>query len=175
LQSIHRQEEALHKISAPSAHLSSVPPLESSWYTPVTVTANCPELPASTTEALAKRAGEREGLDPQLILAVMKQESDFRPCAVSPKGALGLMQLMPETADDLDVLDPMDPEQNVAGGARFLRQLLDRYVNDPALALSAYNAGPARVTDQIPDIPETKAYVSAILSRMLPMLSISGH
>ena len=171
MQSIQKQEAALHKTHRPSA----LAPLDSPWYTPIATYVDCPRLPAATTEALAKRAADREGVDPDLLMAVMKKESDFRPCAVSPRGALGLMQLMPETANDLDVSNPLDPEQNVFGGARLLRELLDRYTGDPALALSAYNAGPARVTTNVPDIPETKAYVSSILDQMLPMLAVSGH
>jgi soluble lytic murein transglycosylase-like protein len=98
----------------------------------------------------------------------MWQESDFRNCAVSAKGALGLMQLLPSTADGLGVKDPFDPEANVLGGARLLRQLMDRYGGDLSLTLSAYNAGSAKVdaTMGVPMIPETLNYVNRILSRL---------
>jgi soluble lytic murein transglycosylase-like protein len=97
---------------------------------------------------------------------VIRKESAFYPCAVSPKGALGLMQLMPATAEMLGVTDPFDPKQNVDAGAKFLKQLIEKYAGDLPLALSAYNAGPARVDTArgVPDIAETKNYVADILS-----------
>ncbi len=100
----------------------------------------------------------------------MKAESGFKPDALSPKGAIGLMQLMPETARTLGV-DPHDPSQNARGGAQYLRDLLSRYENDPnqvLLALAAYNAGPAAVERYhgVPPYAETRAYVAAILDRL---------
>ena len=111
---------------------------------------------------------ERDGVSPDLLRSVMKQESGFRPCAVSSKGAMGLMQLMPATAEQLGVLDPFDPISNLDGGARFLKQLLGRYGGDVPKALGAYNAGPARVdaTGAVPAIPETVDYVRQILSAL---------
>jgi soluble lytic murein transglycosylase-like protein len=99
---------------------------------------------------------------------VIQQESGARPCAVSSKGALGLMQLMPATSDQFGVNDPFDAEQNINAGARLLRQLLTRYSGDVSKTLAAYNAGPGRVdqTDGIPSIPETVHYVSSILSSL---------
>jgi soluble lytic murein transglycosylase-like protein len=106
-------------------------------------------------------------IKPELLRAVIRQESAFRPCAISPKGAMGLMQLMPETAEQFRVEDPFDPAQNVLAGARYLKQLLDRFGGDVRLALAAYNAGPARVEGkQIPDIPETRQYVQQIVSEL---------
>jgi soluble lytic murein transglycosylase-like protein len=95
------------------------------------------------------------------------QESAFRPCAVSAKGAEGLMQLMPETAAELGVADPFDPRQNLDGGARFLKQLLDKYKGDLPQALGAYNAGPKTVDESggVPDLQETREYVDAILAK----------
>jgi soluble lytic murein transglycosylase-like protein len=112
-----------------------------------------------------RAAANREGLDAGLLRAVIRQESAFDPCAVSPKGAMGLMQLMPATAAGLGVADPFDPHENVSAGARFLRTLLDRYKGDLPLALGAYNAGPGRVDafGAIPPIPETVDYVRKIL------------
>jgi len=98
----------------------------------------------------------------------MQQESAFRPCAVSPKGAMGLMQLEPGTAADLGVKNPFDPADNVLGGARLLRQLLNRYDGDLSMTLSAYNAGSGRVDAAmgVPAIPETIDYVKRILDKL---------
>jgi soluble lytic murein transglycosylase-like protein len=117
---------------------------------------------------IVNEVSEREGLTPNLLRAVIEQESAYLPCAISSKGAQGLMQLMPGTAADLGVEDPFDARQNVDGGARFLRQLLDRYGGNVVLALAAYNAGPARVDSAggIPPIPETMGYVSGILDKL---------
>jgi soluble lytic murein transglycosylase-like protein len=114
---------------------------------------------------MIEEAAERERLDPRLLHAVVRQESAFDPCAVSRKGALGLMQLMPTTAQELGVADPFDPEANLDGGARFLRLLLDRYRGDLARALGAFNAGPSRVdaAGGVPPIRETEEYVRRIL------------
>ncbi len=98
----------------------------------------------------------------------MRQESGFNPCAVSVKGAQGLMQLMPSTAAQMHVADPFDPEQNVQGGAAFLKQLLKRYNGDLRLALVAYNAGASRA-DQLPasQYPlETQGYLANIFAEL---------
>lgn len=100
----------------------------------------------------------------------MRQESGFNPCAVSSKGALGLMQLMPATAHYLGVRNPFDPKQNLESGARYLSELLQRYGGDVKRALSAYNAGPS-VADKyqsVPPIPETQNYVESILKQVTP-------
>jgi soluble lytic murein transglycosylase-like protein len=114
-------------------------------------------------------AANREHLQPELLRGVVQQESGFRPCAVSPKGAMGLMQLMPGTAAQLGVKNPFDPKENVDAGARFLKQLLDIY-NDLPMALGAYNAGPGRVNEAggVPAIPETLNYIQRIMS-LLPI------
>ena len=105
----------------------------------------------------------KHGVDPLLIKAVIKTESQFDPKAVSVKGAQGLIQLMPDTARDFHVDDPFDPRENITGGTKYLRSLLDRYNGDLELSLAAYNAGPGKVRDEVPNIPETKIYVSRVI------------
>lgn len=131
-------------------------------------TAGCDAMGEGEISGLIKAASAKNQIEPSLLRAVMVQESAFRPCAVSTAGAMGLMQIMPETADDLGLTDPFDPEANVDAGARYLKQMLDRYHGNTSLALAAYNAGPGR-TDKangIPQIPETIGYVSRILSNI---------
>jgi soluble lytic murein transglycosylase-like protein len=126
---------------------------------------DCPPLAAAEVDGLVGMAADREGLSPGLLRAVIRRESGFRPCAVSSKGAQGLMQLMPATSAWLGVRNPFDPVQNIEAGSRFLKSLLERYGGDLSLALGAYNAGPARV-DQfggVPPYPETRGYVASIL------------
>jgi soluble lytic murein transglycosylase-like protein len=99
---------------------------------------------------------------PDLVRAVVQVESAFNPYAVSPKGAQGLMQLMPATQRTLGVTNPFNPFENIRAGVRYLRQLLDRYNNDEALALAAYNAGPnavAKYGEKVPPYQETRNYV----------------
>jgi hypothetical protein len=104
-------------------------------------------------------------LHPALVRAVIWTESAYDPYAISPKGAMGLMQLMPETASSLNVANPYDPEQNIAGGARHLRYLLDRFGGNLELALAAYHAGETRVSreSRIPRTSETQEYVRRVL------------
>lgn len=127
---------------------------------------SCDPLPIQEIETLVGKTAQREGLDADLLRSVIKQESAFRPCALSPKGAMGLMQLMPATAEQFGLQDPFNPVSNVDAGARFLRQLLTRYGGDVAKALGAYNAGPSRVdaAGGVPAIPETLEYVRQILA-----------
>jgi hypothetical protein len=112
---------------------------------------------------LVRAEAERQGVDPDLALRVARQESGLDHGRVSPKGARGVMQLMPDTAADLGV-DPSDIHQNIRGGVGYLKRQIDSF-GDPKLALAAYNAGPERVREAggVPDIPETRHYVSAIL------------
>lgn len=113
---------------------------------------------------LIKEATEKYNLDPHIIRAVMQTESAFNALAVSPVGAAGLMQLMPALAAELGVTDRMDPRQNIMGGARYLRQLLDAHHGNVKLALASYNAGPGNVAKYgaIPPFKETRNYVKKV-------------
>jgi len=146
------------------------PPAGLGGVTSLPAVPECEPLPPSEVESLVNPAATREGVDADLLRKVMKQESGFRPCAVSPKGAQGLMQLMPATAEQFGVRDPFDASGNVDAGAKLLKQLLTRYDGDIARALAAYNAGPAKVdaASGVPAIPETLDYVRQILS-VLPV------
>jgi soluble lytic murein transglycosylase-like protein len=115
--------------------------------------------------SLAEAAARRHGLNPALVLAVVSVESAFRPDAVSPKGAQGLMQLMPHTAASLGVRDAFDPEQNLEGGAKHLQDLVTLYSGDLTKALAAYNAGAGAVSRHggVPPYPETLDYIRRVL------------
>ena len=110
-----------------------------------------------------RHAARVHKVDPLLIKAIIKTESAFNRYAVSSKGARGLMQLMPATAKDLKVKDPFDPRQNIYGGTKYIKWLLKRFNGNLRLSLAAYNAGPARVRNRVPRIPETIAYVKKVL------------
>ncbi len=119
-----------------------------------------------TLEPLFEAAGARYGVDPALLQAVAWTESAFQPDVVSHAGAIGLMQIMPGTAEGLGV-DPRDPVQAIDGGARYLRDALNQFGGDVRLALAAYNAGPGAVASHggIPPYPETIAYVTSVMDR----------
>ena len=118
-------------------------------------------------EALIQRAAQENGLDPEQLRALIGIESGGDPNAVSPKGAMGMMQLMPGTAREMGVTDPNDPEQNINGGAKYFRQQVDRF-GDPELAAAAYNAGPGAVQKYggVPPYSETQDYVKKFRDRM---------
>jgi len=120
---------------------------------------------------LIKKYSQQHGVDPKLVQAIIRQESGFNPAAVSPKGAMGLMQLMPETAASLGVEDPFDLEQNLQGGIRYLKLCLERFDHNLPLALAAYNAGPGRVMEYqgMPPFKETHTYVTNVV------LAYHGH
>jgi soluble lytic murein transglycosylase-like protein len=121
---------------------------------------------ASSYHSIIQEKATMYDLDPSLIKAVIKAESNWNQRAVSRKGAMGLMQLMPATAVDMNVRDPYDPEENIEGGTKYLRHLLERFNGDLTLALAAYNAGPKTVEKfgYVPPITETKHYVNKVLS-----------
>jgi len=123
--------------------------------------------PAKDVETLLRESARRHGLDPALLRAVVSVESNFRPEAVSPKGARGLMQLMPATAASLGVRDAFDPADNVDGGSRHLASLLASYRGDLTKALAAYNAGAGAVARHggVPPYRETRDYVDRVLKR----------
>ncbi len=111
------------------------------------------------------QASRQFQVDSSLIKAIIKAESDFDHRAVSSKGAQGLMQLMPGTADDMDVKNPFDPEENILGGTRYFSLLLKRFKNNKTLALAAYNAGPQEVESRkgVPPFPETRSFVKKVM------------
>ncbi len=117
-------------------------------------------------DQLIKEISQRHNINPALVKAVIKAESDFDRYAVSKKGARGLMQLMPTTLKDLKVYDPFHPRENINGGVRFLKRLLKRFNNNLSLTLAAYNAGPGTVEkyDTIPPYQETQLYVKKVLN-----------
>ncbi len=117
-------------------------------------------------EDLVHRFAEQYYIDPNLIKAVITAESNWDPFAVSKKGAMGLMQLMPHTASALNVRNPYDPEENIRAGIRYLKYLLDKFNGDLILAIAAYNAGPSVVErfGSVPPISETLQYVKKVLS-----------
>ena len=128
----------------------------------------CDPMPSEQLDPLIEENAKRESVRPDLVRAVIGEESASRPCAVSPKGAQGLMQLMPSVAEQFGVIDPFDPKQNIEAGTKLLKQLLTKYGGDIRLALSAYNAGTERVDREggVPQIPETINYVTDILSKL---------
>ncbi len=153
---------------------NTVAAFEQEDYTPpaaAAIPAMAPIAPKATLtpQELIRQAAIDAGLPPAFVQSVARAESGYRQDAVSPKGAIGLMQLMPKTAAALNA-DPLDPAQNAEAGARYLRDLLQRYQNDPhqvSKAVAAYNAGPAAVDkyDGIPPYAETIQYVKRVLQQ----------
>jgi len=121
-------------------------------------------LPTPEISHLVEQTASRLQVDPQLVHAIIKVESEYDPKAVSPKGAMGLMQLIPETAQRFGVENPFNPKQNIEGGVSYLKHLLNRYGGDLSLSLAAYNAGEGAVArfGGIPSFSETKDYVQKV-------------
>lgn len=128
------------------------------------------ELICDTYDHIIRYYGQLYGIDHELIKIIIEKESDYNPNAVSKSGAIGLMQLMPETAEMLGVKDPYNPWENIEGGVKFLRDLFDIFDNNLELTLAAYHAGPGLVRrlNRVPSIPETMEYVDYIISRYSP-------
>ena len=161
--SIARQREAVQRQAA-AAGQRLVP-----WGPPLEIAeAPCDPIADADVAPIIEKAARAEEVKEELLRAVIAQESAYRPCAVSAKGAKGLMQLMPATAEQFNVHDPFDPAENIGAGAKYLKLLLGKYNGDLSLALGAYNAGPSPVDIEggIPDIPETQKYVESILQRL---------
>jgi len=134
---------------------------------------------ASVFDSLVMEHATRQALRPELVRAVIQVESGFNPRALSAKGAMGLMQLMPATARSLGVRNAYDPAENIRGGTTYLRKLLDRYDGNEELALAAYNAGAGAVDrygKQIPDYRETRDYVKKVSAKAgrTPAVSLAG-
>ncbi len=119
----------------------------------------------TTYDSLIVRHSQNHGIDPSLVKAVMRAESNFNPNAVSQKGAQGLMQLMPDTAKLMKVANPFDPDENIRGGTRYLKFLENTFRGDMELMLAAYNAGPSRVVEHkmnVPPIEETRNFIKRV-------------
>jgi hypothetical protein len=158
-------EGVMGKAPTPAAPFFTVPWVE----TPASFNAPpCDPMPAADLDKLVEQNSQQQGVKAELIRAVIAQESGARPCAVSGKGAQGMMQLMPATSEQFGVKDPFDARQNVEAGTKLLKQLLTKYNNDVSLALAAYNAGSGRVDKDgaVPQIPETQNYVADIQSKL---------
>ncbi len=164
--SIERQVAAVSKTPAGRAAAApmNVSVSAAMW---VPAMAQCDPVPQPELVRMIGETSVKIGIDGGLVKEVARQESGFRPCAISPKGAEGLMQLMPATQAQFSVSNPFDPQQSLEAGSKLLKQLLERYHGDLTLALSAYNAGAGCVdrSGGVPDIQETKNYVLSILSR----------
>ena len=169
-----RQVWSDHQINQPTA-VYAVPGTHGEFSTtPVSDPAK-----ASAYDALITQHAARHSLRPELVRAVIQVESGFNPRAVSPKGAIGLMQLMPDTARELGVANAYDPAENIRGGTLYLRQLLDRYDGREELALAAYNAGAGAVDRsgrQVPAYRETRDYVRKVSAAAghHPVSSLAG-
>jgi soluble lytic murein transglycosylase-like protein len=163
-------EQQLKSIKSPVPPVVVMAPsfAVTSFTVPAPVAYACDPVAPPELSKMIDSVAREHSIDPALVREVARQESGFHACAVSPKGAQGLMQLMPATQAQLEVRDPFNPQESLSAGAKLLKQLLDRYQGDLALALSAYNAGMTRVDRSlsVPEIPETKDYVTDILGRL---------
>jgi soluble lytic murein transglycosylase-like protein len=142
----------------------------------VRTTKDVPRVGREQFDDIISEHAQVQGVSASLVRAVILLESGFNPSAVSPKGALGLMQLMPATARELGVENPFDPGQNIRGGVTYLRRLLDLYTQDVTLALAAYNAGPGAVAryGDVPPYRETQEYVRKITTATRPTAPLTS-
>jgi soluble lytic murein transglycosylase-like protein len=149
-------------VTVPSGELISVEPEE---VFPASAVSVAPDVPYGEQ---IRAAASRNGLDPLLVASIISVESNFNSRAISPKSAFGLMQLRPRTAAELSVRNLFDPAQNIEAGTHYLKELLDRYGQNLALALAAYNAGPDRVARYrgVPPFRETQDYIRRVNARL---------
>jgi soluble lytic murein transglycosylase-like protein len=177
---IHRYVDANGTIVLSNARIERAIDVHAVVGAPRYVTTTALAAPAAATayESLVLEHAKSQSLRPELVRAVIQVESGFNPRALSPKGAIGLMQLMPATARDLGVRDAWDPSENIRGGTLYLRQLLDRYDGNEELALAAYNAGAGAVDAHggIPPYRETRDYVQKVgkAAGRKPAVSLAG-
>jgi soluble lytic murein transglycosylase-like protein len=164
--SLDKQRRSIYRQLGEPVDAAGIPVADFIDPLPALLLAPCPALDQNDVNAMITEAARKQALAPELLRAVMKQESAFKPCAVSVRGAQGLMQLMPATSQQFHVSDPFDPAQNVRAGAAFLKQLLTRYKGDLRLALVAYNAGPVWADQQgsRPFPAETQNYLASIFA-----------
>jgi hypothetical protein len=154
-------------------HYTNVPPTTRVWdmkvsgQQPAIATSETPKAKTDMFNPIIEKYARNYQLDPSLIHSIIATESDFNPKAVSPKGAQGLMQLMPSTAARLGVTNSFDPEQNIRGGVQHFRWLMDNFNNDLQLSLAAYNAGENLVQrlGRVPEIKETREYVKKVTAK----------
>jgi soluble lytic murein transglycosylase-like protein len=172
--SLAQQRASIRKQAAAAAKTAAIPGATSffSEAPPIGLglLAECDPLPDEQLNGIITGAAQTQSVSFELIKAVLEEESAGLPCAISFRGAEGLMQLMPATAEEFGVQDPFDPKQNVEAGTKLLKLLLEKYDNNLPLVLSAYNAGSGRVDQEggIPPIPETLNYVADILRKLRP-------
>jgi hypothetical protein len=170
------QAQALYSYTDESGFrvYTNIPPVDAifdpeiSGFLPETPSPSAPAPKSTMFDPIIEKYANHYSLDPDLIRSIIATESGFNPKAVSPKGARGLMQLMPATAQRLGVNNSFDPEDNIRGGVKHFRTLMDSFNNDLALSLAAYNAGENRVQKlgRIPEIKETRDYIKSITSRL---------
>lgn len=134
---------------------------------PITIPEVSNDIPSSKYDGIISRMSEKYNVPEQFIRSVIRAESDFNPNSLSSAGAMGLMQLMPETAKSVGVTDPYDPEQNIEGGTKLLKSYIDKY-GDLKLVLAAYNAGPGAVAKYggVPPYEETQNYIKKVLGNL---------
>lgn len=151
-------------------HFTNIPPAGRKYHIIVpeknrSVVYKSPNINNTNYDKLILQHSANHGVDPSLIKAIMMAESNFNPYAISPKGAQGLMQLMPDTARLMKVDNPFDPDENIKGGIRYIKMLEEIFKGDLELILAAYNAGPQRVMEHkmsVPPIEETKTYIKRV-------------